>query len=46
MPDRKYYGKLTDALEPPPMIEAQTMSYAEFLQVDVPPTRRFFVAYR
>src|ERR1035441_8355183 len=32
MAERKYFGKLGDVIEPPPMIEAQTDSYAEFLQ--------------
>ena len=34
MAERKYFGKLGDVIEPPPMIEAQTDSYAEFLQAE------------
>ncbi len=40
MAERKYFGKLKDAIEPPPMIEAQTKSYEEFLQANVATTRR------
>ena len=40
MAERKYFGKLKDAIEPPPMIEAQTQSYEEFLQANVATTRR------
>ena len=40
MAERKYFGKLTDVIEPPPLIEAQIDSYKEFLQADVPPNRR------
>ena len=40
MAERKYFGKLLDAIEPPPLIEAQTRSYEEFLQADVAHTRR------
>ncbi|MGD0017014.1 MAG: DNA-directed RNA polymerase subunit beta [Verrucomicrobiia bacterium] len=40
MAERKYFGKLTDVIEPPPLIEAQIDSYNEFLQADVPPNRR------
>ena len=40
MAERKYFGKLTDVIEPPPLIEAQIDSYEEFLQADVPSNRR------
>ena len=40
MLERKYFGKLKDAIEPPPLIEAQTKSYEEFLQADIAVTRR------
>jgi len=40
MRERKYYGKLGDAIEPPQLIEAQIESYKEFLQADVPVSRR------
>src|SRR5271169_2469788 len=34
MAEKKYFGKLGDVIQPPPMIEAQTDSYAEFLQAE------------
>lgn len=40
MVERKNLGKLTDVIEPPDLIETQIRSYAEFLQADVPPSRR------
>ena len=40
MRERKYYGKLGDVIEPPQLIEAQIESYKEFLQSDVPVSRR------
>ena len=40
MAERKYFGKLGDVIEPPPMIEAQIASYEEFLQANVPPNWR------
>ena len=40
MRERKYYGKLGDVIEPPQLIEAQIESYKEFLQADVPASRR------
>ncbi|MEI8062874.1 MAG: DNA-directed RNA polymerase subunit beta, partial [Verrucomicrobiota bacterium] len=40
MRERKYYGKLGDVIEPPQLIEAQIESYKEFLQADVPVSRR------
>jgi DNA-directed RNA polymerase subunit beta len=40
MRERKYYGKLGDVIEPPQLIEAQIKSFEEFLQADVPPSRR------
>ena len=35
MAERKNFGKLTDALEAPDLIEIQLNSYKEFLQLDV-----------
>jgi DNA-directed RNA polymerase subunit beta len=40
MRERKYYGKLGDVIEAPQLIEAQIKSYEEFLQADVPVSRR------
>ena len=40
MVERKYFGKLGDVIEPPPMIEPQIQSYEEFLQAGVAPNRR------
>ena len=40
MRERKYYGKLGDVIEPPQLIEAQIESYKEFLQAEVPVSRR------
>ncbi len=40
MADRKNFGKLTDALDAPDLIEIQLNSYRDFLQQDVSPSRR------
>ena len=40
MVDRKDFGKLKAVIEPPDLIDIQTKSYADFLQLDVPPGRR------
>jgi DNA-directed RNA polymerase subunit beta len=40
MVERKEFGKLTAVSQPPDLIEIQTKSYADFLQLDVPPGRR------
>ena len=40
MADRVNYGKLVDIIEPPDLIEIQTNSYREFLQIEVPPRKR------
>jgi DNA-directed RNA polymerase subunit beta len=40
MAERKYFGKLGDVIEPPPMIEAQVQSYEDFLQATVGPSKR------
>ena len=37
---RTNYGKLVDVINPPNLIDIQTASYREFLQLDVPGTRR------
>src|SRR5215475_14199743 len=38
--ERINFGKIEEIIAPPNLIELQTTSYAEFLQLDVPPTRR------
>ncbi len=40
MVERKNFGKLTDALEAPDLIEIQLNSYRDFLQQDVSPSKR------
>ncbi len=40
MSERLYFGKLKEAIEPPNLIEVQLDSYREFLQLDVPPSKR------
>ncbi|MBQ6470798.1 MAG: DNA-directed RNA polymerase subunit beta [Victivallales bacterium] len=40
MSDRISYGRLQDVLPIPDLIEIQTKSYADFLQLDVPPDKR------
>ncbi|HUK83005.1 MAG TPA: DNA-directed RNA polymerase subunit beta [Verrucomicrobiae bacterium] len=40
MRERKYFGKLGDVIEPPPLIEAQIQSYEEFLQADATSRRK------
>src|SRR2546426_400029 len=40
MAERKHFGKFAEVIEPPQFIEAQIQSYAEFLQTDVPLSRR------
>ena len=40
MSERIYFGKLKEAIEPPNLIEVQLNSYMEFLQKDVPPSKR------
>jgi DNA-directed RNA polymerase subunit beta len=40
MVDRQNFGKLTDVIDLPDLIEIQTSSYKDFLQADVAPTRR------
>ncbi len=40
MSDRLYFGKIQEVVEPPNLIEVQIESYAEFLQQDVPPSKR------
>ncbi len=43
MLERKNFGKLTDAIEPPNLIEIQTDSYVDFLQQDADADRRKLV---
>src|SRR2546422_3478651 len=38
--ERIYFGKIKEAIEPPNLIEIQLNSYVEFLQKDVPPSKR------
>lgn len=40
MAERKNFGKLTDVIEAPDLIELQTNSYMDFLQQGVAPSRR------
>ncbi|MEI9894574.1 MAG: hypothetical protein WDN28_11990 [Chthoniobacter sp.] len=40
MSERKYFGKLREGAEPPNLIEIQLDSYIEFLQTDVPLSKR------
>ncbi len=40
MVDRMNFGQLSDVVELPDLIEIQTRSYREFLQMDVAPTKR------
>ncbi|MCK5844754.1 MAG: hypothetical protein KAG97_08615, partial [Victivallales bacterium] len=40
MADRKNFGKLTDVIEAPDLIELQTNSYVDYLQKGVAPSRR------
>lgn len=40
MSDRIHFGKLKEAIEPPNLIEIQVNSYIEFLQKDIPPSKR------
>ena len=40
MVERINFGKLKDIIKPPDLIEIQTKSYRDFLQMDVSPTRR------
>src|SRR6201988_4334172 len=40
MSERIYFGKIKEAVEPPNLIEVQLNSYVEFLQKDVPPSKR------
>lgn len=38
--ERRYFGQITEPIEPPNLIEVQIESYEEFLQKDVPPSKR------
>src|SRR4028118_1816268 len=40
MLERKYFGEIKEAIEPPNLIEVQLNSYVEFLQSNVPPSKR------
>ncbi len=40
MSERIYFGQLKELSEPPNLIEVQVNSYIEFLQKDVPPSKR------
>ena len=40
MLDRTNFGKLEAVIEPPDLIEVQTKSYADFLQMDLDPGKR------
>src|SRR5580658_10502057 len=38
--DRVHFGKIKEVIAPPNLIELQTNSYREFLQVETPPSKR------
>ncbi len=38
--ERRYFGQLKEPISPPNLIEVQVESYEEFLQRDVPPSKR------
>src|SRR5271156_6148970 len=38
--DRVHFGKIKEVIAPPNLIELQTNSYREFLQIDAPPSKR------
>lgn len=40
MPERRYFGSIEEAIEPPNLIEVQSKSYEDFLQKDVPASKR------
>ena len=40
MVDRINFGRLTDVIELPDLIEIQTQSYRDFLQMDTPAAKR------
>ncbi|MBQ7188740.1 MAG: DNA-directed RNA polymerase subunit beta [Kiritimatiellae bacterium] len=40
MVERRTFGKLKPVMEPPDLIELQTKSYEDFLQLGTPPTKR------
>jgi DNA-directed RNA polymerase subunit beta len=40
MANRTNYGKLTDVIDPPDLIEIQKNSYTDFLQIGVSPMKR------
>ena len=40
MSERKYFGKIREVIEPPNLIEIQLNSYSEFLQTEIPVSKR------
>ena len=38
--DRVHFGKIKEVIAPPNLIELQTNSYREFLQIDTPASKR------
>ena len=40
MSERIHFGKLKEAIEPPNLIEVQLNSYIDFLQKDIPASKR------
>jgi DNA-directed RNA polymerase subunit beta len=38
--ERRYFGKIKEPISPPNLIEVQLESYEEFLQKDIPPSKR------
>ena len=43
MSDRISFGKIQEIIDPPNLIEVQIESYSEFLQKDVPPSKRVVI---
>jgi DNA-directed RNA polymerase subunit beta len=43
MSDRLHFGKLTEVIDPPNLIEVQLNSYREFLQKELPASKRTIV---
>ena len=40
MPERLYFGKIKEAAQPPNLIEVQLNSYVDFLQREIPASKR------
>ncbi len=46
MSDRKNFGRLSDVLPIPDLIDIQTKSFSDFLQYDVPPEKREYKGFQ